>query len=128
MNRARKTAMLIAALLAMPTVFAPSANSMWVAVLFVSMAAAAQQWWAANLFTTASDMFPRQAVASVVGLGGFVGGMTAVVFQRVTGYILETTNSNYSLIFIWCGMAYLIGLLGFHLLAPRLEPVRFHER
>ena len=66
----------------------------------------------------------KSAVASVVGLGGFVGAMGAVVFQRTTGYILEATNSNYSVIFVYAGLAYLVGLLGFHLLAPRLEPVR----
>jgi ACS family hexuronate transporter-like MFS transporter len=123
-NRGRKTAMLLAALLAIPTIFAPAADGMWTAVALVSMAAAAQQWWSANLFTTASDMFPRQAVASVVGLGGFVGSMTAVGFQQATGYVLQATGSNYQLIFVVCGLAYLVGLLGFHLLAPRLEPVR----
>jgi ACS family hexuronate transporter-like MFS transporter len=123
-NRGRKVAMLIAALLAIPTVFAPAAKSMWVAVLIVGVAAAAQQWWSANLFTTASDMFPRRAVASVVGLGGFVGAMAAVFFQRLTGYILQVTDSNYSIIFIMCGSAYVLGLLFFHLLVPRLEPAR----
>jgi ACS family hexuronate transporter-like MFS transporter len=123
-NRGRKVAMLIAALLAIPTVFAPAAKSMWVAVLIVGVAAAAQQWWSANLFTTASDMFPRRAVASVVGLGGFVGAMAAVFFQRLTGYILQVTDSNYSIIFIMCGSAYVLGLLCFHLLVPRLEPAR----
>jgi ACS family hexuronate transporter-like MFS transporter len=123
-NRARKITMLLAACLAVPTMLAPAADSMWMAVAFVCMAASAQQWWAANLFTTVSDMFPKGAVASVVGLGGFVGAMGAVVFQRATGYILEVTDSNYSVIFLFAGAAYLIGLLGFHLLAPRLEPVR----
>src|SRR5690606_22648809 len=113
-NRGRKFTMLVAALLAVPTIFAPSANSVWVAVLFVSMAASAQQWWSANLFSTVSDMFPRNAVASVVGLGGFVGAMGAVFFQRGTGYILEVTNSNYSAIFLVCAFAYLIGLTCFH--------------
>jgi ACS family hexuronate transporter-like MFS transporter len=124
LNKSRKVAMLIGACMAVPTMFAPQVNGMWTAVILVSMAAAAQQWWSANLFTTVSDMFPRQAVGSVVGLGGFVGGLTAVVFQRLTGVILEATNSNYTIIFIWCGMAYLVGLLGFHLMSPRLESVK----
>lgn len=123
-NKARKITMLLAACLAVPTMLAPAAESMWMAVAFVCMAASAQQWWAANLFTTVSDMFPKAAVASVVGLGGFVGAMGAVFFQRATGYILEVTDSNYSVIFLFAGCAYLVGLLGFHLLAPRLEPVR----
>ena len=123
-NRGRKIAMLAAALLIVPTMLAPHAGSMWVAVGIVSIAAAAHQWWSANIFTTASDMFPRRAVASVVGIGGFAGAMGGFVFQRFTGYVLEVTDSNYSLIFVMCGLAYVVALLMVHLLAPRLEPVR----
>lgn len=122
-NRGRKTAMLIAALLIVPTVFAPLAGSMWAAVAFVSVAAAAHQWWSANLFTTASDMFPRWATASVVGLGGFAGSVGAFVFQYMTGQILEATGSNYSIIFVICGLGYVTALAIFHLIVPRLEPV-----
>jgi ACS family hexuronate transporter-like MFS transporter len=123
-NRARKTAMLIAALLIVPTMFAPHAKSLWVAVAIVSVAAAAHQWWSANIFTTASDMFPRRAVASVVGIGGFAGAMGGVLFQRATGRILEATNNNYSIIFMVCGLAYVTALLIMHLMVPRLEPAR----
>jgi len=121
-NRGRKTAMLIAALLIVPTMLAPHAPSLWVAVAIVSLAAASHQWWSANLFTTASDMFPRRAVASVVGIGGFAGAMGGVLFQRATGRILEATNNNYSIIFMVCGLAYVTALLIMHLMVPRLEP------
>jgi ACS family hexuronate transporter-like MFS transporter len=123
-NRGRKTAMLIAALLIVPTMFAPHATSLWVAVAIVSVAAASHQWWSANLFTTASDMFPRRAVASVVGIGGFAGAMGGVLFQRATGRILEATNNNYSIIFMVCGLAYVTALLIMHLMVPKLEPAR----
>lgn len=123
-NRGRKTAMLIAALIIVPTMFAPHANSLWLAVAIVSVAAAAHQWWSANLFTTASDMFPRRAVASVVGIGGFAGAMGGVLFQRATGRILEATDNNYSIIFMVCGLAYVTALLIMHLMVPRLEPAR----
>ncbi|HEX6373001.1 MAG TPA: MFS transporter [Longimicrobium sp.] len=123
-NRGRKTAMLIAALLIVPTMFAPHAKSLWLAVGIVSVAAAAHQWWSANLFTTASDMFPRRAVASVVGIGGFAGAMGGVLFQRATGRILEATSNNYSVIFMVCGLAYVTALLIMHLIVPRLEPAR----
>ena len=126
-NRGRKTAMLIAALLIVPTMFAPNAGSLWVAVSIVSVAAAAHQWWSANLFTTASDMFPRRAVASVVGLGGFGGAMGGMLFQRATGRVLEATNNDYVPIFIVCGLAYVTALLVIHLLVPRLEPARLDE-
>lgn len=121
-NAGRKTAMLIAALLIVPTMFAPHAKSLWLAVAIVSVAAAAHQWWSANIFTTASDMFPRRAVASVVGIGGFAGAMGGVLFQRATGRILEATNNNYSIIFMVCGLAYVTALLIMHLMVPRLEP------
>ncbi|MEY4957841.1 MAG: hypothetical protein RL409_2098, partial [Gemmatimonadota bacterium] len=102
-HRARKTTLLIAALLIVPTALAPLASSLWVAVAIVSVAAAAHQWWSANLFTLTSDMFPRQAIGSVVGLGGFAGAAGGVLFQRLTGTILESTGSNYLPVFIICG-------------------------
>jgi MFS transporter, ACS family, aldohexuronate transporter len=121
-NAGRKTAMLIAALLIVPTMLAPMAGSMWMAVAIVSVAAAAHQWWSANLFTLVSDTFPRRAVASVVGIGGFAGAMGGFAFQRATGYVLEATGSNYSIIFTVCGLAYVVALGIIHLLVPRLEP------
>ena len=121
-NAARKTAMLSAALLIVPTAFAPQASSMWVAVAIVSVAAASHQWWSANLFTTASDMFPRAAVASIVGIGGFAGAMGGMLFQRATGRILDATGNNYSIVFFICGSAYVVALLIIHLLVPRLQP------
>lgn len=123
-NAGRKTALLAAALLIVPTMFAPHANSLWITVAIVSVAAAAHQWWSANLFTTASDMFPRRAVASVVGIGGFAGAMGGLLFQRATGRILDATGNNYSVIFVICGLAYVSALLIIHLLAPRLEPAK----
>jgi ACS family hexuronate transporter-like MFS transporter len=123
-NRGRKTAMLIAALLIVPTMFAPNAGSLWLAVAIVSVAAAAHQWWSANLFTTASDMFPRRAVASIVGLGGFGGAMGGMLFQRATGRVLEATGNDYVPIFVVCGLAYVSALLVIHLLVPRLEPAK----
>jgi ACS family hexuronate transporter-like MFS transporter len=121
-NRGRKAAMLTAALLIVPTAFAPAAHSMWLAVALVSVAAAAHQWWSANMFTLASDLFPRKAVASVVGLGGSCAMLAAVGFQRLTGVILDATGSNYSIIFVYCGMAYLLAIAAIHALAPRLTP------
>ncbi len=121
-NAARKTAMLIAALLIVPTALAPFASAKWVAVGLVALAAAAHQWWSANLFTTASDLFPRQAIASVVGIGGFAGAMSSMVFQRATGMILDATHGRYGIVFAICGSAYVVALLIFHLIVPRMEP------
>ena len=121
-NRARKTTMLAMALLIVPTVLAPLAGSMWTAVLMVSVAAAAHQAWSANVYTLASDMFPRAAVGSVVGIGAFAGGIGGWAFQRVTGRILQGNGNDYTPIFIVCGLAYVSAWTIIHLLAPRLEP------
>ncbi len=127
-NRARKTAMLLMALLIVPTAFAPHAGSMWTAVLIVSVAAAAHQGWSANVYTLASDMFPRSAVASISGIGGFAGAMGGVLFQRATGRILDATGNDYTVIFAICGFAYVTAWTLIHILAPRLEPARFTAR
>ena len=121
-NRGRKTALLIAALCIVPTMFAPAAGRLWVAVSIVSVAAGAHQWWSANLYTTVSDMFPRQAVASVVGIGGCAGLVSAFGVQRLTGAILQATGGNYGPIFGVLGVSYLGALALIHLLVPRLEP------
>jgi ACS family hexuronate transporter-like MFS transporter len=120
-NAARKTAMLIAACLILPTTFAPAANGLWISVMIVGVAAAAHQWWSANIFTLAADMFPRQAVGSVVGIGGFAGAIGGVLFQRVTGIVLQGNGNNYVPIFIVCGLAYVSALAIIHLLVPRVN-------
>jgi len=123
-NRARKTTMLAMALLIVPTTLVSRAPSMWAAVLIVGVAAAAHQAWSANVYTLASDMFPTSAVGSVVGIGAFAGAMGGVVFQRVTGRVLQANGSNYAPIFVVCGLAYVTAWAIIHLLAPRLEPAR----
>jgi MFS family permease len=92
------------------------------------VAAAAHQGWSANLFTTTSDMFPRRAVGSVVGIGGMAGALGGATMAVATGYILESTGQNYTIVFVIAGTAYLVALLIIHLLAPQLEPVEDVER
>lgn len=121
-NGARKTAMLICAVSVVPVVFAANASNVWVAVLLVGLAAAAHQGWSANLFTTSSDMFPRKAVGSVVGIGGMAGAVGGMLIATLVGYILQWTGS-YVPIFIIAGSAYLVALLVIQLLAPKLDPV-----
>src|SRR3954451_4209359 len=115
--------MLICALSVTPIIFAAHASSLWVAVGLIGLAAAAHQGWSANIFTTASDMFPRRAVGSVVGIGGMGGAVGGMLLTLVVGEILQRTKS-YVPIFIIAGSAYLLALLIIHLLAPRLEPAR----
>ncbi|HEY8559032.1 MAG TPA: MFS transporter [Pyrinomonadaceae bacterium] len=121
LNKSRKTAMLICALAVVPIVFASITSNLWVAVFLIGIAAAAHQGWSANIFTIASDMFPKQAVGSVVGIGGMAGAVGGMFISQVVAYILEKTGS-YVPIFAIAASAYLIALLVIHLIAPRLEP------
>jgi ACS family hexuronate transporter-like MFS transporter len=121
-NRARKTAMLICALAVVPIMIAASVSSLWIAVALIGLATAAHQGWSANLFTLASDMFPRQAVASVVGIGGFGGAIGGMLIAAFTGFLLEWTGS-YVPVFVVAGSAYIGALAVIHALVPRLESV-----
>ena len=120
-NAGRKIAMLICALAVVPIVFAAQTSNLWIAVVLIGLAAAAHQGWSCNLFTTTSDMFPRRAVGSVVGIGGMAGAVGGMMIARVVGEILERTGS-YVPIFIIAASAYLVALLLFHLLSPKLDP------
>ncbi|HEX8142769.1 MAG TPA: MFS transporter [Pyrinomonadaceae bacterium] len=122
-NFGRKVALLVCAICVVPVVFVTQMSNMWFAVLLVGLAAAAHQGWSANLFTTVSDMFPRQAVGSVVGLGGMAGALGAMLILKITGYVLSHTGS-YTMLFIAAGSAYLLSLAIIHVLVPRLEPAQ----
>jgi len=122
-NKARKLAMLICAVSVVPIVFAAKASNLWVAVGLVSLAAAAHQGWSANIFTMTSDMFPRRAVGSVVGIGGMAGSVGGMLIATTVGLILQYTGSYFP-IFIMAGSAYLIALVIIHLLVPTLEPAK----
>lgn len=126
-NAARKTAMLICALCAVPIMAASQVSDLWTAVWLVALAAAAHQGWSANLFTLTSDTFPRAAVGSVVGIGGMAGSIGGMLIALVVGEILQRTGS-YNLIFIIAGSGYLTALLIIHLLVPRVAPVQIDSR
>ncbi|HAL56995.1 MAG TPA: MFS transporter, partial [Bacteroidetes bacterium] len=108
-NAGRKTAMLICAVSVVPIVFASQVSNLWMAVGLVGLAAAAHQGWSANLFTTVSDMFPRRAVGSVVGIGGMAGAVGGMLIAKIVGYILEWTGS-YFVVFLIAGSMYLFAL------------------
>lgn len=122
-NRARKGAMLVCALCVVPIIFAAKADNLWLAVTLIGLATAGHQGWSANVFTLTSDMFPRRAVASVVGIGGFAGAVGGMMIATFTGFLLQATGS-YVPLFLMAGCAYLIALLVVHVLAPRLEPAQ----
>ncbi len=120
LNASRKTAMLVCAIAVTPIVLAARTGDAWVAVGLIALAAGAHQGWSANIYTLASDMFPRGAVASVVGFGTLLGTIGGMVIAKMVGYILQRTGS-YVPVFVLAGTAYLVALGFVQVLAPRLE-------
>jgi ACS family hexuronate transporter-like MFS transporter len=123
LNAARKTAMLICALAVMPVLYAPYAHNIWVVVALVGLAGAAHQGFSANIFTLASDLFPKAAVGSVVGIGAMAGAASGFTAQLVTGYIVRV---SYLPCFIYAGSAYLAALLVIQFLSPKLTPAKLN--
>ncbi|RYD89524.1 MAG: MFS transporter, partial [Sphingobacteriales bacterium] len=130
--KARKTSMLIFALCVLPIISARYATDIWQAVGLISLAAAAHQAWSANLYTAVSDNFPRNSVSSVVGIGGMAGSFSGFIFPVVIGYILESYTKlgnvtiGYNLIFLFCGVAYLLAWVINHFLMRKPAKVVIH--
>jgi len=120
--KARLSAMLLCACLVVPIFLVTYLQSEWAAIALLSLAAAAHQGWSANIFTTASDMFPRSAVGSVTGIGGMAGSAGGALLATSAGYILEITHS-YASLFAIAASAYLVALAVICLLAPGLKKV-----
>ena len=95
--------------------------TVWLAVLIVGLAGSAHQGWSANLFSIVSDTMPKEAISSVVGLGGFVAYFTGGFVNGFTGMILQKTGSYVS-VFAYFSCMYLLSLLAIQLLVPRLQP------
>jgi ACS family hexuronate transporter-like MFS transporter len=127
-SRARKTGMLLFACLVLPVLGVTRASDQ-VAVLLIGLAGAAHQAWSANLYTSVSDMFPKRAVASVVGLGGMAGSIGGIAFPIYAGKLLDrfeatgNVTAGYSILFGMCGCAYLVALAIHHALAPQFDPI-----
>jgi ACS family hexuronate transporter-like MFS transporter len=126
-NAARKTTMGIIAAIIPSVIIASRTRSAWLAVGLIGLATACHQAWSANLFTLSSDMFPRRAVGTVVGIGGFAGGMGGVLVAEFAGRVLQRDPSFYLPMFVVAGLIYLVALGVIHLLAPRLERVELPE-
>jgi ACS family hexuronate transporter-like MFS transporter len=128
--KARKTVMFIFAVCVLPVFTVQYFHNMWAVVALISLAAAAHQAWSANIFTTASDMFPKRAVSSVIGIGGMAGSVGGIIFQPMVGWILDyftkikSVTLGYNFIFMICGVSYLVAWLVMHLFAPRMTRVQ----
>jgi ACS family hexuronate transporter-like MFS transporter len=127
-STARKMAMFTCACAVLPILVVTRASD-WGAVLLIGLAGAAHQAWSANLFTSASDMFPERAVGSVVGLGGMAGSLGGILFPIYSGQLLDrfqaagNITAGYAILFAMCGSAYLVAFAVMHVLAPKFEPV-----
>ena len=127
--KARKTVMLIFAICVVPIITARYFSNMWMIVGLISLAAAAHQAWSANIFTTASDMFPKRAVSSITGIGGMAGSIGGIIFQPLVGWLLDHFSRSgdkslgYNLIFLICGCAYLFAWMVMHFFSPRMKRV-----
>jgi MFS transporter, ACS family, hexuronate transporter len=125
-TRARKTGMFVFALCVIP-IFLVAQVGEWSAVLLIGLAGAAHQAWSANLYTTVSDMFPKKAVASVIGIGGMAGATGGMLFPVFSGRLLDNftaagnVTAGYTVLFTICAFAYVITFAIHHLLAPRFE-------
>lgn len=127
--KARKISMLFFALCVVPIMAIQFTTNIWQAVALLSLATAAHQAWSANIFTTASDMFPKKAVSSVVGIGGMAGSLGGFVFPYIIGQLLDhykalgNITTGYNILFVICGVAYLVAWGFMHLFAPKMEKV-----
>ena len=119
LNAARKVALLCCALAVVPIFLAPGMPNVLLTVLIVGLAGSAHQGWSANLFSFVSDTMPKQAISSVVGIGGFVAYFTGGVVTEIIGKILQRTGS-YASIFATASLLYLASLLIIHLLVPKI--------
>jgi ACS family hexuronate transporter-like MFS transporter len=128
--RSRKTAMLIFAICVVPVVLVQYTTNVWTAVALISLGAAAHQAWSANIYTIASDMFPKRAVSSVIGVGGMAGSVGGILFPFFVGWLLDyygafgNKTAGYNILFIICGSAYLVAWLVMHFLTPRMKQVQ----
>ena len=124
-TKARKIVLLICAVAVVPVVFVQHAHgALWITVTLLCFATAGHQGWSSNLFTIPSDVFPRAAVGSVVGLGQMGGALGGVLVAPAVGYWLRFSHSAYGPLFICVGLMYIVALLILHGLVPRLDPER----
>jgi len=123
-NKARKITLLICALIILPVAFVAITENKWIAIFLIGLGAAGHQAWSANIFTLASDVFPKKATASVVGIGGMIGAVAGIVADFALGSVLDQAgNTGYFWAFLIAGSCYLIILGLVHLIMPKMTPL-----
>lgn len=123
-NKARKVTLLICALIILPVAFVAITDNKWLAIFLIGLGAAGHQAWSANIFTLASDVFPKKATASVVGIGGMIGAVAGIVADFALGSVLDQAgNTGYFWAFLIAGSCYLVILGLVHLIMPKMTPL-----
>ncbi|WP_296679431.1 MFS transporter [Novosphingobium sp.] len=119
-NFARKITMIVAALCVLPILTVTRLDNLWLSVVIIGIALAGHQAFSANLFSIPADTFPKHAVGSVIGLGGFMGGIGGMIMAKSTGLVLDATDGDYTAIFAACTVVYFAAIGFIHLFSPRL--------
>lgn len=129
-NNSRKSVMLICVCLALTIILIRFSNNIWLSVMIIAVAAAAQTIWKGVLLTTVADQFPKKTVSSVAGIGGLGGAIGGMLAAKGVGILLDNFKADnniqagYNLIFLLCGLAYIVALSSFHFLSPQLTEVK----
>lgn len=135
---ARMKAMLIFAFIPLLVLLAQPMGTIspWLPVILIGLGGAAHQSWSANIFSTIGDMFPKNAIATITGIGGMAGGIGSMILQKAAGGLFvhagetnmtffgfEGKPAGYFIVFCFCAVAYLIGWFVMKSLVPRYEPI-----
>jgi MFS transporter, ACS family, aldohexuronate transporter len=123
-NFSRKITLLICGIIILPVSFATTTDNQWIAIVLIGIAAAGHQAWSANVFTFASDIFPKKATASVVGIGGMIGAISGIIADFSLGSVLDAQGKEgYFFAFLVAGTLYLIILGIVHWMMPTMTPL-----
>lgn len=127
----RMKAMFLIALIPLVVLLAQplGASTFWIPVILIGIGASAHQAWSANIFTTVSDMFPKKAIGSVIGIGGMAGGIGGVIVSKSGGALFDHykalghIQTGYTIMFAFCAVAYLIAWFVMKALVPKYKPI-----
>jgi ACS family hexuronate transporter-like MFS transporter len=122
-NAARKTTLLICAIMVVPIYWASGIDDLWPAVILIGLGMAAHTGWSANMYTLATDFFPKKDMGTVVGFIGMAGAVGGMLMASATGHLLEATGS-YRILFVIAASMYGIALVIIHLLVPNIDAVK----
>ncbi len=125
LNTGRKLGLLASGIAVLPVILVPHIDNLWISILLIALAAGGHCGWSANIFSLMSDVFPKKATASVVGIGGFAGAAGGALAAFGVGHILQNIGiDGYAVPFAVASIVYLIALVLIHLLVPVIRPVK----